>query len=187
MFVTPWADGRTGRAEYNWILLPNVRAAAAFELCQYAATSGAQCWPAFAGTAGRSMKAAMSTRNHAIVWIDHLKARVFYVGLSGVDEVVLHAHLSTEHLHHKANSIGAGHVADDPRFLGEVAAALAQSGEILIIGPGAEKTALQHHLLKQYPKIAASVVKVESADHPSDAQIVALARQHFRFAAAARR
>jgi stalled ribosome rescue protein Dom34 len=128
------------------------------------------------------MKVTMTTRNHAIVWIDHLKAKVFYVGLTGVDEVVLHAHLSTEHLHHKANAIGAGHVADDPRFLGDVAGALAQSGEILIIGPGGEKTALHHYLQQQHPKIAAAVVRVETSDHPSDAEIVALAKRHFRFA-----
>ena len=125
----------------------------------------------------------MTQRNHAIVWIDHLAARVFYVGLTGVDEVVLHAHLSTEHLHHKANSIGSGHVADDPRFLDEVASALAQSGEILIIGPGGEKTTLHHYLQAQHPKIAAAVVKVETVDHPSDAQIVALAKRHFHLAA----
>ena len=129
----------------------------------------------------------MTTRNHAIVWIDHLTARVFYVGLTGVDEVVLHAHLSTEHLHHKANTIGSGHVADDPRFLDEVAGALAQSSEILIIGPGNEKTSLHHYLQQQHPKIAAAVVKVETSDHPSDHQIVALAKRHFRFAADARR
>ena len=129
----------------------------------------------------------MTTRNHAIVWIDHLTARVFYVGLTGVDEVVLHAHLSSEHLHHKANSIGAGHVADDPHFLGEVAGALAQSSEILIIGPGNEKTSLHHYLQQHHPKTAAAVVSVETADHPSDHQIVALAKRHFRFATDARR
>jgi stalled ribosome rescue protein Dom34 len=141
----------------------------------------------FAGVAGRSTKVTMTTRNHAIVWIDHLTARVFYVGLTGVDEVVLHAHLSTEHLHHKANTIGSGHVADDPRFLSEVAGALAQSGEILIIGPGNEKAALHHYLQQQHPKIAAAVVSVETADHPSDHQIVALAKRHFRFAVDVRR
>jgi stalled ribosome rescue protein Dom34 len=125
----------------------------------------------------------MTTRNHAIVWIDHLKARVFYVGLTGVDEVVLHAHLSTEHLHHKANTIGSGHAADDPRFLGEVAGALAQSGEILIIGPGGEKAAFHHYLQQHHPKTAAAVVKVETADHPSDAEIIALAKRHFHLAA----
>ena len=129
----------------------------------------------------------MTTRNHAIVWIDHLTARVFYVGITGVDEVVLHAHLSTEHLHHKANSIGAGHVADDPRFLSEVAGALTQSSEILIIGPSGEKTALQHYLQQQHPKIAAAVVGVEASDHPSDPQIVALAKRHFRLTPAERR
>jgi stalled ribosome rescue protein Dom34 len=125
----------------------------------------------------------MTMRNHAIVWIDHLSAKVFYVGITGVDEVVFHAHLSTEHLHHKANSIGAGHVADDPRFLDEVAGALVHSGEILIIGPGGEKTALLHHMQKHQPEVAAAVVSVENADHPSDGQIVALAKRFFRFAA----
>lgn len=124
----------------------------------------------------------MTTRNHAIVWIDHLAAKIFYVGITGVDEVVLHSHLSTKHLHHKANSIGAGHVADDPHFFANVAQALAHSGEILIVGPGGEKIALQHYLQTQQPEIAACVVKVETADHPSDGQIVALAKRHFGFA-----
>jgi hypothetical protein len=124
----------------------------------------------------------MTTRNHAIVWIDHLTAKVFYLGITGVDEVVLHSHLSTEHLHHKANSIGAGQVADDLHFFASVAQALIESGEVLIVGPGSERTALQHYLQQHHPKIAANVVKVEAADHPSDRQIVALAKHHFRFA-----
>lgn len=124
----------------------------------------------------------MTARNHAIVWIDHLSAKVFYVGITGVDEVTLHAHLPGEHLHHKANSIGAGHVADDPGFLNDVAAALVHSGEILIIGPGSEKTALLHHLQRHYPKVAAAVVSVENADHPSDGQIIALAKRSFKLA-----
>ena len=128
----------------------------------------------------------MTARNHAIVWIDHLNAKVFYVGIAGVDEVVLHAHLATEHLHHKANSIGAGHVADDRRFLDEVASALVHSSEILVIGPGIEKTALLHHLQKHHSRVAAAVVGVENADHPSDGQIVALARRSFGLAAGPR-
>jgi hypothetical protein len=124
----------------------------------------------------------MTARNRAIVWIDYLSAKVFNVGITGVDEVVLPTHLQSEHLHHKANSIGAGHVADGPGFLNDVAGALVHSGEILTIGPGSEKTALLHHLQRDCPKVGAAVVSVENADHSSDGQIVALAKRSFRFA-----
>ena len=60
----------------------------------------------------------MTAHFHAIVWIDHVEARVFHVGLTGDDEIVLHPHLPTRHLHHKAGSIGSGHAAPDKEFLG---------------------------------------------------------------------
>ena len=54
-----------------------------------------------------------ATHAHAIVWIDHLTAKIFSMGLTGVDSIVVPAHLSSAHLHHKANSIGAGKVESD--------------------------------------------------------------------------
>ena len=58
----------------------------------------------------------MPTHFHAIVWIDHTQAKVFHIGLSGDDEVTLHPHLPTRHVHHKANSIGSGHSPEDQDF-----------------------------------------------------------------------
>jgi DNA-binding MurR/RpiR family transcriptional regulator len=124
----------------------------------------------------------MPTHFHAAVWIDHAQARIFHVGLTGADEMTLHPHLPTRHLHHKANTIGSGHAAPDKDFLAEVASALADAGEILILGPAGAKTALAKYLREQKPAIGERIVAVEAADHPTDRQIIAHAKQHFRIA-----
>ncbi len=115
--------------------------------------------------------------SRAVIWIDHLRAKIFSMGLSGVTPSVVHAHLSSAHLHHKANTIGTGRVQDDPTFLEQVAKAIASCTEVLILGPGTEKTALRHHLQDARPDI---VLRAETIDHPSDAEIIALGRRHFR-------
>ena len=50
----------------------------------------------------------MTVHNHAVVWVDHRVAKVFYLGLEAVDERTILADLATPHLHHKANTIGSG-------------------------------------------------------------------------------
>ena len=120
---------------------------------------------------------------HAVAWIDHLQARVFHIGLSGTDEVILHPHMPTRHIHHKANSIGSGHAGFDKEFFAQVMNAVSDAGEILIIGPANAKTELAKYLREQHPKIGERIVAVEAADHPSDREIVAHAKQHFKIAA----
>ena len=58
----------------------------------------------------------MTVHNHAVVWVDHRVAKVFYLGLETVDERAIHADLARPHLHHRANTIGSGKVEDDPTF-----------------------------------------------------------------------
>jgi hypothetical protein len=122
----------------------------------------------------------MPTHFHAIVWIDHSQAKVFHIGLSGEDEVVLHPELPTRHLHHKANSIGSGHVGFDKEFLAQVMNALSDAGEILIIGPAGAKTELAKFLREQHSHIGNRIVAVQAADHPTDREIVAFAKQYFK-------
>jgi stalled ribosome rescue protein Dom34 len=126
----------------------------------------------------------MPTHFHAIVWIDHSRAKVFHVGLSGENEIILHPHLPTRHLHHKANSIGSGHVGLDKEFFAQVMNAVSDAGEILVIGPASAKTELARYLRDKHPQIADRVVAVEAVDHPSDAEIVAYAKRHFKIALA---
>ena len=99
------------------------------------------------------------------------------MGLDGVDPAVVQAHLASPHLHHKANSIGPGKVDEDPEFLAKIAESLQASSEVLIVGPGIEKTALFRHLQAQRPELS---LRLESSDHPTDNEIIALGRRHFR-------
>ena len=122
----------------------------------------------------------MTAHFHAIVWIDHAEARIFHIGLTGDDEIVLHPHLPTRHLHHKAGSIGSGRVAPDEEFLAQVMQAVSDAGEVLIIGPSSAKTELASYVRGHDPKIGDRIAGVETADHPSDREIIAYARKHFR-------
>jgi stalled ribosome rescue protein Dom34 len=122
----------------------------------------------------------MPTHFHAIVWIDHSQAKVFHIGLSGEDEVVVHPHMPTKHLHHKANTTGSGHVGFDKEFFAQLMNAVSEAGEILIIGAASAKTEFAKYLREQHSKIGDHIVAVEAADHPSDREIVAYAKQHFK-------
>jgi DNA-binding MurR/RpiR family transcriptional regulator len=122
----------------------------------------------------------MPTHFHAIVWIDHSQAKVFHIGLSGDDEVVLHPHMPTRHLHHKANSIGSGHAGFDKEFLAQVMNAVSDAGEILIIGPAGAKTELAKFFREQHSHIGDRIVAVQAADHPTDREIAAFAKQYFK-------
>jgi hypothetical protein len=118
---------------------------------------------------------------HAIVWIDHREAKIYEVGASGVQKLVIHSDAApAHHIHHKAGSIGSGHAADDQTFFASIAKTLQPVGEVLIVGPSTEKTAFAEFLQKHDKAAAAKVVGVEKADHPSDGEVVNYARKYFK-------
>jgi stalled ribosome rescue protein Dom34 len=117
---------------------------------------------------------------HAVVWIDHREARVFHFSPTDVERLVLHPDHPTKHIHHKANSIGSGHVAADHEFLHAVAESISDAGEVLIAGPANAKTELVKHIHQHDPKLMKIIDGVETVDHPSDAQLVAYARRYFK-------
>ena len=119
---------------------------------------------------------------HAIVWVDHHEARVFHVSPTDVEKHILHPDHPTRHIHHKANSIGSGHAAEDHAFLEAVARSVADAGAILITGPANEKTELVKHIHRHAPKLMNALVGVETVDHPRDEQLVAHARKYFKAA-----
>ena len=124
----------------------------------------------------------MTKHFHAVVWIDHHEARVFHFGPTEVDQLVLHPHNPTRHIHHKANSIGSGNAAEDQAFFQAVAESLADAGAVLITGPANAKTELVKHIHRHDPKLMNAIAAVETVDHPSDAALVAYARKYFKAA-----
>jgi len=117
---------------------------------------------------------------HAVVWIDHREARVFHFSPTDVEKLVLNPDHPTKQIHHKANSIGSGHVAADDEFLHAVVQSIADAGAVLIAGPANAKTQLVKHIGDHDPKFAKVIAGVETVDHPSDAQLVAYARKYLK-------
>lgn len=124
----------------------------------------------------------MSSHYHAIVWIDHQQARIFHFDATDTDSVVVRSSHPHEHIHHKANSGDSGHAPIDTKFLRHVAEKLSDAGTILITGPANAKQELATYLAENEPAVAAKIAGVEPLDHPSDGQLLNLARKFFKAA-----
>jgi stalled ribosome rescue protein Dom34 len=122
----------------------------------------------------------MTEHFHAIVWIDHREAKIFHFSEDDIDKVVIPSHATGHHLHHKANTTGSGHLGIDKEFFERVITALTHTGAILITGPANAKTELKNYLEQHRPELAKRVSGVEPLDHPSDGQLVSLARKFFK-------
>lgn len=106
---------------------------------------------------------------HAVVWIDHTQAKIFHFNADVTEKLTLQAH-------HPRNA--EKHHTDET-FFHSVAQAFSDAGEVLITGPAQTKTALLKHIARHDAPLLARVVGVETADHPSDAQLISHARQYF--------
>ena len=122
----------------------------------------------------------MTVHNHAVVWVDHRVAKIFYLGLDAVDGKTIHSNLATGHLHHKANTVGSGNVPEDPAFFKQIDEALQTSEAVLIVGPGNEKTLLLKYLKEGPHAHKARDLHAKPCDHPTDHEIIALGRRHFQ-------
>jgi stalled ribosome rescue protein Dom34 len=81
---------------------------------------------------------------------------------------------------HSRKSTHGGHKSPaDHHFFEEVAQAIAGAHEILLIGPAQTKHEFAVYLRDKHPQLAKSIVAVENADHPTDAQVLSYARKHF--------
>ena len=116
---------------------------------------------------------------HAAVWIDHVEAHVLIFTREEVEKKLVSGK-PHRHLHHKKNAQASGHEPEDQRYFHKVAEALADAEEILVVGPANAKTEFVKHLQSHDKALAKKVVAVETVDHPSDGQLLAYARKHFR-------
>lgn len=108
---------------------------------------------------------------HAVVWLDHSEAHVLMFDREHVE-----AQRIKSRSHHKHQ----GKSSDDAAYFGAIATALGGTHEVLLTGPGLTRNAFRDWCLQHQKAVAALIVDSLSADHPSDAQLVALARQYFK-------
>ena len=118
------------------------------------------------------------TFNNAVVWLDHTKAQVIHFDKDASESESLKTH--STHAHPRQNHADTHANEDDnTAFYVDIAAALKDAEQILVVGPAQEKTAFVKYLTAKVPDVAGKVKAVETVDHPSDGQLLTYARRHF--------
>jgi stalled ribosome rescue protein Dom34 len=107
---------------------------------------------------------------HAVAWMDHTEAHVLQFDREHVQAQKVRARS-----HHKHQ----GRDTKDAAYFPAIFAALQGNHEVLVAGPGSAREEFAAWLKKHHPDAVARIVDNVAADHPTDAQLVALARKYF--------
>ena len=110
--------------------------------------------------------------SHAVVLIDHHSAQVLQFDADHVQSRKV-----KEHTHHTRQH-GSG-VRTEHEFFGEVCDALAGIPEVLVTGSHKAQADFRHYVGKHRAALAQHIVGEETVDHPTEAQLLALARRYF--------
>jgi len=112
------------------------------------------------------------THSHCVAFVDHHSAQVLQFGADQVVEKKLHEqkHFTRKH---------ASGVRTEHEFFGEVCDALDGIAEVLIAGGHQGLADFRHYVDKHRPQTAKRIVGYEVVDHPTEKELVALARKHF--------
>ena len=114
------------------------------------------------------------------VWIDHDEAKLFHVRRRPSTRRAVHSPNHHVHRHPKAEETRThNHPDDEHHFFREVASALAGAEKILLLGPSVTKLHFLRYVQKHAPTLEPHIVGIETADHPTDRQLVAHIRQYF--------
>lgn len=112
------------------------------------------------------------TTLHAVVWIDHHNAQILQFDAEHVaaSTVKAHSHQTRQH----GSSVRTEH-----EFFAEVCDGLVGIAEVLASGSHQALADLRHYVHKHRPQLAERIVGYETVDHPSERQLVAMARKYF--------
>ena len=122
----------------------------------------------------------MADHYHAVVWIDHKRARILHFNVEEADRTLILDHIVRD-LHSRERRTGH-RIEENKPFFEDVAKAIADAGAILIVGPAQEKDFFAKFLSQKYPTIRAHVEGVEKVDHPSDGELLDFARRYVKAA-----
>ena len=108
---------------------------------------------------------------HAVVWMDHHEAHVLMFDRE---------HVEGQRIQSRSHHRHQGKTGDATAFYGDVAKALTGTHEVLLSGPGAARNEFRDWCGSHAKATAAVIVDSIATDHPTDKQLVALARQYFK-------
>jgi hypothetical protein len=112
------------------------------------------------------------TMFHAVVWIDRTSAQLLQFDAEHVEAQKIKAHS-----HHTAQH--GSTVRTEHEFFGHVCDTLVGISEVLVVGPRTGIRAFEHYIGKHRAAVVKQVVGYEVVDHPTENQLIAMARQYF--------
>lgn len=112
------------------------------------------------------------TTLHAVVFVDHQQAQVLQFDAEHVEAQKIKAR--TAHTKTHGNQVRSEH-----EFFGHVCDALDGIAEVLAVGPGTGLADFQHYVRRHRPALVPKIVDYQAVDHPTDKQLVAMARKYF--------
>ena len=116
--------------------------------------------------------------SHCVLWLDPDKADIFYLLPEGIQKTRIKRNTINHHTFNNKDHHG------DPNtehFFKDLAAKLGNTGEILLLGPGLAKNHFKTYLETHFKNgMANKIVGIENTDHPTDNQIIAVARKFFK-------
>ncbi len=110
--------------------------------------------------------------HHAVVLIDHQHAQVLQFDAEHLQsqKIKAHSHHTRQH---------GSEVRTEHEFFGQVCDALAGVAEVLVAGSHSAQADFRHYIGKHRPALEKQVVGWETVDHPTEGQLLALAKKHF--------
>ena len=109
---------------------------------------------------------------HAVVWIDQQQAQVLQFDAEHVQASKIKAHS-----HHTAQH--GSTVRTQHEFFAHVCDALNGIPEVLVTGSHQAQADFKHYVDKHRPALGQQIMAWETVDHPTENQLVALARKAF--------
>ena len=122
----------------------------------------------------------MTTHSHAILWIDHRRAKLIFFNAAAADTSAIHAAEPASHIHSKAGSAAGTHMHGEPVYFDEISHALAPTLMFVVVGTSAAKAEFTAYLRDKHPELAKRLAGVEPLEKESDGQLIAFARRYFR-------
>lgn len=110
--------------------------------------------------------------SRAVVWTDHQSAEVLQFDSEHVQSHKVKSHV------HPTGKHNSG-VRTEHEFFGALCDSLEGIAEVLVTGSHTALADMRHYADKHRPQTAARIVGYEVVDHPSEKQLVALARKFF--------
>jgi hypothetical protein len=110
--------------------------------------------------------------SHAAAWIEHQGAHVIQFDAdTSVDQRVKQL---TRYTRQHGNQVRTQH-----EFFGEICEALSGIKAVLVVGHHEPESAFRQYVSKHRPALALHIVGWEIVDHPTEAEVLQLAREFF--------